>query len=124
MTNTLDVLKPRHLDYVSHHVNQTHLVNDLLGKGILLYEDVEGLHPNEYGEYPEIFQWLVFPHFYETDYERLSKAGIPVLDSDYGSWVGLTSCGSPYDLYVYPELIGALFSVKCSYEDVERCRRG
>ncbi|HMU87068.1 MAG TPA: hypothetical protein PKC11_05500 [Agitococcus sp.] len=47
-------------------------------------------------------------------------AGIPVLTTDYGSWVGITSYGSPYILYVYPELINALFDLNITYKDIER----
>ena len=45
------------------------------------------------------------------DYERLSSAHIPLIDSEYETWVGITSFGSHYDLYVYPELINALFGL-------------
>jgi hypothetical protein len=50
----------------------------------------------------------------------LSSAHIPVIDSEYGTWVGITSYGSPYDLYVYPELINAIFELDISYKDINR----
>jgi len=34
--------------------------------------------------------------------------------------VGITSFGSHYDLYVYPELINALFGLDITYKDINR----
>ena len=39
---------------------------------------------------------------------------------DAYAWVGITSYGSPYDLYVYPELINAIFELDISYKDINR----
>lgn len=108
-----------HLDYVSHHLNQTLLVEFLLAVPEAIYpEDLEGSEPET-----EIYQWLAFPNFRGYDLERLTEAKIPVIDSEYGAWVGITSFGSHYDLYVYPELILALFDIDCSYGDIEQIRR-
>jgi len=97
------------LDYVSSHVDQTFLVEDLLRKELVHYEDIYGWVDNEAGERPQIFQWKVFTNFWACDFERLIRANIPVLETRFGTWVGITSYGSPYNLYVYPELIRALF---------------
>lgn len=70
-------LRRHHLDYVSRHVNQTHLVTELLSRELISYDDIHGLD-----EDTEVFQWLVFNNFGECDYERLSKSGIPFIDSE------------------------------------------
>lgn len=111
---------PFHLNYVRSHINQTSLVDDLLKRAIFSYDDIENCFDPETEESTEIFQWLTFQSFWESDYERLITAGIPVLTTDYGSWVGITSYGSPYILYVYPELINALFDLNITYKDIER----
>jgi hypothetical protein len=54
------------------------------------------------------------------DYDRLKVEKIPVLNTEYGVWVGITSFGSHYDLYVYPELINALFDLDIAYDDIRR----
>lgn len=111
-------LSRHHLNYVSQHFNQTRLVELLctIPEG-LCYEDIEGFELER-----EIYQWLVFPRFDGIDLERLIATNIPVIDSDYGCWIGITSFGSHYDLYVYPELIEALFGVKCDHEDIHKLR--
>lgn len=105
--------------YVSVHINQTMLVDSLLKNEIISYDDILGMYNEETEEYTEVFQWLVFNNFYWDDYEKLIKAGIPVIQSDYETWVGITSFWSHYDLYVYPQLINALFDTDISYEDIQ-----
>ncbi len=39
------------------------LVNYLLNKCIVPYEEITGLYNSETDEYTEVFQWLVFPNF-------------------------------------------------------------
>ena len=95
--------------YVHVHIDQTHLVCELLQKGFLNFGEIEWWHEGEEGEYPEIYQWKMFPRFTSDDYEKLVEAEIPVLSNESETWVGLTDCGSPYDLYVYPRLIRAIF---------------
>jgi len=51
----------------------------------------------------------MFPRFTSCDYEKLIEAEIPVLSTEFETWVGLKLFGSPSDLYVYPELINILF---------------
>ena len=95
--------------YVHQHIDQTYLVDNLLKKWIVDYCDLQWWQEDEYGNYPEIYQWKMFPRFCEQDYERLIKAQVPVLETEYETWVGITSFGSPYDLYVYPQLINIIF---------------
>jgi hypothetical protein len=115
MTNALTTA---HYNYVGQHLNQTMLVYELLKSGFLNYDDIRSAYDPETEEYTEIYQWLAFPRFYGDDLNRLAEAGIPVLESDYGDWVGITSFGSHYDLYVYPSLINAIFDMDISYEDI------
>ncbi len=109
-----------HYDYVSSHINQTILVEHLIKQGIISYDDITDLYDSDTDEYREVFQWLAFPNFWWMDYERLSSAHIPVIDTEYETWVGITSFGSHYDLYVYPELINALFGLDITYKDINR----
>jgi len=106
--------------YVSSHINQTMLVNDLLNKWIVPYEEITGLYNSETDEYTEVFQWLVFPNFWKYDYEKLIENNIPVIESEYETWIWITSYGSHYDLYVYPQFINILFGTDISYEDIQR----
>lgn len=109
-----------HYDHVSSHINQTMLVDCLLAQGIVDYDDIANLYDSTSGECREVFQWLAFNNFWLADYGRLKVANIPVLDTELGVWVGITSFGSHYDLYVYPELINALFDLDIIYEDILR----
>lgn len=125
MGSQANAVQQWHLDRVSHHINQTMLVNHLLSVEPDLWDDISGWNDDEYGNRPEIFQWLAFPDraFCGLDYDDLIAAEIPVLDTDYGTWVGITSFGSPYEVYVYPQLIQAVFHVKCDYEALSGLRR-
>ena len=109
-----------HYDYVTSHINQTMLVYKLLETGFLDYSDIESAYDPETDEYREIYQWVAFPNFSDYDLEKLADAKMPVLSTEYGAWVGITAFGSHYDLYVYPELINALFDLDISYEDIRR----
>ena len=46
----------------------------------------------------------------DWDRQRFDKAGIPYLHNDYGTWIGLTSFGTSWEVYVVAELAGALYS--------------
>ncbi|OAN60869.1 hypothetical protein A6A05_19355 [Magnetospirillum moscoviense] len=120
MTNALTTA---HYNYVAQHLNQTMLVYELLKSGFLSYDDIRGAYDPETEEFVEIFQWLAFPRFYGCDLDKLAEAGIPVLESEYGDWVGITSFGSHYDLYVYPALINAIFDMDISYDDIQELGR-
>lgn len=108
--------------YVSDHVNQTMLVNDLLKKWALYYDDIQWSYNSETDEYIDIYQWLVFPRFCKSDYDKLIEAHNPILDDENETWVGITSFGSHYDLYVYPELINIIFETNIRYEDIEKIK--
>lgn len=116
----MNTFTSNHYNYVSEHINQTMLVHDLLQKWFLDYSDLQWAYDSETDEYIDIYQWVIFPNFYWSDFEKLIEAKIPVLDTEYGTWVGITSYGSHYDLYVYPELINAIFDLKITYEDITR----
>ena len=118
----METLSKFHYDYVSRHINQTMLVNDLLKNNFLDYSDLEWAYDPETEEQIDIFQWVFFINFYGSDFEKLIKAKVPVLDTEYGTWVGITSYGSHYDLYVYPQIINAVFDIDITYEDIERLK--
>lgn len=98
------------------------LVEKLLASEIISYDDISWIYNETTGEYTEVFQWLAFNNFSEWDYESLIENNIPVIQSELGNWVGITSFGSHYDLYVYPELIQAIFGVRVSYDDFQNMR--
>ena len=106
--------------YVSSHINQTMLVDELLKKSIISYDEIQWIYNEETDEYREVYQWLIFNNFYGSDYEKLIAHNIPVIESDYETWVGITSFWSHYDLYVYPQIINALFNLDISYEDIQK----
>lgn len=106
--------------YVSDHINQTMLVEDLLKKWALSYNDIQWSYDSETDEYVDIYQWLVFPRFSRYDYDKLVEARNPILDDENETWVGITSYGSHYDLYVYPQLINIIFNTNISYEDIQK----
>lgn len=59
------------LEYVSEHIDQTRLVNNLLHDGFFDYDEVLGWDAEEDGYRSEIFEWKVFPRFLPDDYNRL-----------------------------------------------------
>ncbi|NRH21329.1 hypothetical protein HOO68_04765 [Candidatus Gracilibacteria bacterium] len=119
----MKALSPKYLShyykYVSSHINQTMLVDELLKKYIIPYDDIQGIYNEETEEYTEVYQWLIFNNFDSQDYSKLIANNIPVIQSEYETWVGITSFGSHYDLYVYPQIINVLFDTDISYEDIE-----
>ncbi len=119
----MKALSPQYLShyykYVSSHINQTMLVDELLKKSIISYDEIEWIYNEEAEEYREVYQWLIFNNFDSQDYAKLIAHNIPVIQSDYEIWVGITSFWSHYDLYVYPELINALFDLDISYENIQ-----
>ena len=62
MTRTT-LLTHFHYDYVSHHVNQTMLVERLIEQGIVSYDEITNIYDSETDESREVFQWLAFPNF-------------------------------------------------------------
>ena len=54
---------------------------------------------------------------------RLQSAGVPVLRSEYGTWVGFDSFGSPHDLYVRPMLAEALYGIGTDAAGLAEARR-
>lgn len=96
---------------VSIHRAQTLLVNELLRTGFLDWDDVRNSTDPETGDLASIYEWHLFPELSGSDYDSMEKAGIPLLRSEYGTWVGFDSFGSPYDMYVRPQLIKAAFGI-------------
>lgn len=109
---------------VSIHRAQTLLVNELLRTGFLDWDDVRNSTDPETGDPASIFEWHLFPELFGSDYDSMEKSGIPLLRSEYGTWVGFDSFGSPYDMYVRPQLIKAIFGIDADYADIQRIRAG
>ncbi len=93
--------------------SQTHLVEDALKSGLFNHSDItivtEKSVVGEDQAFPEIFEWAHFRGASDEDRRRLEDANIPYLANEYGTWIGLTSFGSAWDLYIIPELAEALY---------------
>ncbi|MDO8945297.1 MAG: hypothetical protein Q7U75_19100 [Desulfobacterales bacterium] len=115
-------LLPSHVRAVSTHRPQTLLVEELFRTGFLDRDDVRNSVDLETGDPAAIFEWHLFPELFGSDYDAIEKAGIPLLRSEFGTWVGFDSFGSPYDMYVRPQLIMGIFGIDAVYADIQRFR--
>ena len=120
--NSRTDLLPSHVRAVSTHRPQTLLVEELFRTGFLDRDDVRNSNDPETGDPVAIYEWHVFPDLVGSDYDSMEEAGIPLLRSEYGTWVGFDSFGSPYDMYVRPQLIKAIFGIDADYADIQRIR--
>jgi hypothetical protein len=93
---------------VSNHRQQTLLVEELFRTGFFDQGEIRNAEDPETGDERVIYEWHLFPDFSVRDFGDLEAAGIPVLRTRYGSWVGFDSFGSPYDMYVRPKIAEAL----------------
>ena len=85
---------------------QTSLVEDCLKNEMFQYDDIFNLE-----EGTEVFQWAWSEYFQcEWARDKFDAAGIPYLFNGYGTWVGLTSFGTAWDVYVVTELCEALYN--------------
>lgn len=123
---------------VSNHLGQTSLVNKLLenwtiDKSLIQYKKIDNesweegdwyFKEDSDAELPDIYEWLIFPTFWDSEYEKLVNAWIPILRIDEEDWVGITSYGSHYDLQIYPELIRALFDIETDYQGIRAMKKG
>lgn len=115
-------LLPWHVRAVSTHRNQTLLVEELLRTGFLERSEIRNLADPETGGDRTVYEWHFFTELDGHDHLAPQRAGVAVLRSDYGDWVGFDSFGSPYDLYVRPSLIKALFGIETDAEGIRNAR--
>ncbi len=96
----------------------------------LIDEDEEDLKNELYLEdfkssnLPDIYQWVVMPKLWECDFIKLLRGWIPVLRTDCGDWIGITSYGSHYDIQIYLKLIKALFNIDTDYQGIRAMKKG
>lgn len=118
---------------VDDNFSQTKLVNKLIedwlfSPSLIEYwitdPDEEEEESGKWESSFDIYEWLVLPKLWDTDYEKLIQAWIPVLRTDYGNWVGTTSYGSHYDIQIYPKLIKALFNIDTDYQGIRAMKKG
>lgn len=118
---------------VDDNFSQTKLVNNLIDDWLISPSLIEYYiadlddEEEESGEWErtfDIYEWLVFPRLWDSDYEKLIQAWIPVLKTEYGNWVGTTSYGSHYDIQIYPNLIKALFNIDTDYQGIRAMKKG
>jgi len=69
---------------------QSALVEELLNKEIISYDDFVNLYDEETEEYQEVYEYWIVSEWLA---ERLKQAGEPVIKSDFGTWWGRTSTG-------------------------------
>lgn len=114
---------------VSNNYKQTSLVQRLLDNWTYSTSMIHCKKNNENEEehyededvevsLPDIYEWLVFPTFWDSDYEKLINSWIPVLRTNEADWVWITSWWCHYDMFIYPELIKALFDIETDYFDI------
>lgn len=68
-------------------------------------QEREDVHPDE------MFMWYAFAGN-EWQIEQLRKAGVAVIISDYGYWVGRGDYGSAWDLYFLPLICDILYNTE------------
>lgn len=107
---------------VSNHFPQTLLVLELFRTGFLDSADIRNALDPETGDERTVYEWHVFPDFSRRDFDDLEAAGIPVLLTRYGSWVGFDSFGSPYDMYVRPKIAEALLGRPVESREITEAR--
>lgn len=120
----------KHIEnFISREIycNQTLLVDDLLGKDILSYDEIENLYPKicqncevEFendrcpgcGRYQSDNQQEIFEWYCVSDWlaKKLAGLGEPVLFSDYGTWWGRTCTGQA--IYLDPTVWDVVFNYK------------
>lgn len=69
---------------------QSSLVEELLSKEILSYDEIVNLYDEETEEYQEIYEYWVVSEWLA---EKLEANGEPVVKSDFGTWWGRTCTG-------------------------------
>lgn len=130
----IDYSYPNHLDNeeAMEHINfiknsvlaiyQDALVYKLMNEGIISWDDVENLFydceecegcKNDTGCEEqlacEIYHWIATT---ETGHilDELKRQGHPILDTDYGTWIGRTDTGSSQDIYFIPSLANSIYN--------------
>lgn len=118
---------------VDNNFDQTELVSNLLSEWFIDFWLIEYHIVNLTEEEEEtedwestidIYGWWVFPELIDSDYQKLIEAWIPVLRTDYGNWVAVTSYGSHYDMDFYPQLIKVLFDIDTDNKEIYHMKRG
>lgn len=69
---------------------QSALVEELLNKEIISYDDFVNLYDEETDEYQEIYEYWIVSEWLA---EKLEQESEPVIKSDFGTWWGRTCTG-------------------------------
>lgn len=79
-------------NFVSREVYycQSALVEELLSKEIISYDDFVNLYDEETEEYQEIYEYWIVSEWLSA---KLKKEGEPVVKSNFGTWWGRTCTG-------------------------------
>lgn len=69
---------------------QSALVEELLSKEIISYDEIVNLYDEETEEYQEIYEYWIVSEWLA---EKLENEGEAIIRSDYGTWWGRTCTG-------------------------------
>lgn len=81
----------------------------LINEEMIPYDDTRNLYEDKDGEPQQIFTWYA-TRLGDYELDQLEKAGIPLIRSEYGDWIGRTDFGSAIELYCLPQWLDAIFS--------------
>lgn len=84
-------------DFISQNVlwNQTSLVNELLEKELIAYEDIVNVYDEEDDAVQEVFSWYLVSDYL---FDMLKDKGEPVIDALNCKWWGRTTFGQAIEM--------------------------
>lgn len=109
---------------VSWHVDQTGIVWILSQIGAIDADRAYNVEDPATGKPKPIAEWHLFTEFRETEYRRLVEAGVPLVTSQFGQWVGLVGNVDDYDDEIHPLLLKVLYGIDADGTDVRFVRMG
>ena len=104
--------------FIDDNFNQSDLVEHLLSEWVFTSDDIQGISEDQY-----IHKRFVFTRFIDEDYKKLVEAGIPILQTEYQTWVWITSTGIALEDHFYPKLVKVLYGVDATPNDIRQAKR-
>ena len=106
----------------SWHLDQTRVVAALAACGLLRPDEFYNLETAD-GDPVPVREWHLFTQLRTSAYIRLISAGLPVIVSEFGSWVGDADDASDYDDAFHPKILRALFGTETDGEAIRAFRK-
>jgi len=72
---------------ISPYMDDTFLVQEMLGQGLFSTAEMKGTRCKQ--AFDHVYQWLNADHLFKVDLQKVIQTGVPVIDSQYGTWVGV-----------------------------------